>query len=113
MSGAQVSVGHRRYRLGLSASVAALGEKTLSATLARIELSYLGAEENGATGAEIASTIISAFTQLGLEKSVGKSLDPLMGTIEDAASGRLPAGSLGDAAKDGERQLNKLLGRYG
>ena len=95
----------------IDAKVAALPNKDLSAKLARIELTNVGAEKGGATPAQIAATITSAILKgvgpavanLGLNQYLGKDLE---GEIKKEATK-----SLDEAAEKGKEKLKGLLGK--
>ncbi len=101
----------------IDAKVAALPDKDLSAKLARIELTNVGADKGGATPAQIAEKIASvilkgvgpAVANLGLNQYLGKNLEQirdLEGGLKEKASR-----SLGDTAEKGKEKLKGLLGQ--
>jgi hypothetical protein len=101
----------------IDAKVAALPNKDLSAKLARIELTNVGADKGGASATQIAQTVTSALIKgvgpavanLGLNQYLGKSLDQvknLEGDVKQEA-----AKSLDEAAEKGKEKLKGLLGK--
>jgi hypothetical protein len=102
----------------INAKVAALGDKSMSANLPRIQLNNIGEKSGGATGAEITRQVIDAIIagvgpavgNLGLDKYVGKSLDEAKALLDEKVGSEIGE-SLGDKAKEGAEGLKNLLGK--
>jgi len=102
----------------IDAIVAALGNKSHSAKLPRIQLSNIGGKTGGATGAEIARQVTNAIiaeagpaiATLGLEKYVGKSLDEAKTLLNDKVGDQV-GGALEEKTKEGAESLKKLFGK--
>ena len=102
----------------IEASVAALGDKRLSAELPRIQLNGIGEKSGGATGAEVARQVLNAIitrvgpavADLGLDKYLGKSLEEAKALLEKKVVDQVGE-SLGEKAKEGTEGLKKLLGK--
>jgi hypothetical protein len=98
----------------IHANVAALGDKSLSAKLPRIQLNDIGEKSGGATGGEVARQVIEAIiarvgpavANLGLDKYLGKSLDEAKSLLDEKVGK-----SLGGKTKEGAEGLKKLLDR--
>jgi len=101
----------------IDARVAALPDKDLSAKLARIELTNVGADQGGASAAQVAEKITTALLKgvapavasLGLNQYLGKSRDQikdLESNLKEEATR-----SLGGAAEKGTEKLKGLLGK--
>ena len=102
----------------IDAIVAALGNKSHSAKLPRIQLNNIGGKSGGATGAEIARQVTNAIiaevgpaiATLGLDKYVGKSLDEAKTLLNDKVGNQV-GGALEEKAKEGAEGLKKLFGK--
>jgi hypothetical protein len=102
----------------IDARVAALGDKTHSAKLPRIQLNNIGEKSGGATGAEIASQITSAIiaetgpaiAKLGLDKYVGKSLEEAKSLLNEKVGAQV-GGAIEEKTKEGAESLKNLFGK--
>lgn len=102
----------------IDAIVAALGNKSHTAELPRIQLNDIGGKSGGATGAEIAKQVTNAIiaevgpaiATLGLEKYVGKSLDEAKSLLNEKVGDQV-GGALEETTKEGTESLKKLFGK--
>ena len=102
----------------INATVAALGNKSRSAKLPRIQLNNIGAKSGGATGAEIAKQVTNAIiaevgpaiATLGLDKYIGKSLDEAKSLLNEKVGDQV-GGAIEEKTKTGAESLKNLLGK--
>ena len=81
----------------VSARVAALGDKPLSADLPRIELRDIGKNKGGATPTDVSETVINALLEqsrsavmnMGIDQYLGKSLDEVKQQLGSKIEGAL------------------------
>lgn len=100
----------------IDAIVAALGDKTHTAKLPRIQLNDIGKKSGGATGAEIAKQVTNAIiaevgpavATLGLDKYIGKSLDEARSLLNEKV-GEQVGGAIEEKAKQGAESLKHLF----
>ena len=99
----------------VDARVAALGDKTQTANLPRIQLNNIGdPASGGATGADVTRQVLNAIiakvgpavANMGLDKYVGKSLDEAKALLNEKVDG-----ALNEKAKQGVEGLKQLLDR--
>ena len=102
----------------IDAIVAALGNKSHSTKLPRIQLNNINGKTGGATGAEIARQVTNAIiaevgpaiATLGLEKYVGKSLDEAKTLLNDKVKNQI-GGALEEKTKEKTEGLKKLFSK--
>lgn len=102
----------------IDAKVAALGNKSHTAELSRIQLNNIGdPASGGTTGAEVTrqvmdaiiAKVVPAVATLGLDKYVGKSLDEAKALLDEKVGDQV-GDALGEKAREGTEGLKKLLG---
>jgi hypothetical protein len=105
----------------VSARIAALGDKSLSANLPRIELKDIGKSSGGATATEVSEKVVNALMEksrtavmnLGVDKYLGKSLDEvksqLGSKVQDALNENTGSG-VEDTLKKGGDAVKGLFG---
>lgn len=103
----------------IDAKVAALGDKSHSASLSRIQLNNIGdPSSGGVTGAEVTRQVMKAIiaevgpavATLGLDKYVGKTLEEARSLVNEKVQKQLGE-SLGNKAMEGTDNLKNLLGK--
>jgi len=103
----------------VDARVAALGDKSQTASLPRIQLNNIGdPSKGGVTGAEVTRQVLNAIiakvgpavANMGLDKYVGKSLDEAKALLNEKV-GEQVGGTLEKKTKEGTESLKQLLDR--
>lgn len=103
----------------VDARVAALGDKSQTASLPPIQLNNIGdPAKGGATGAEVTRQVLSAIiakvgpavANMGLDKYVGKSLDEAKALLNEQVDEKI-GGTLKEKTEKGAESLKQLLDR--
>jgi len=103
----------------IDARVAALGDKSRTANLPRIQLNNIGdPAKGGTTGAEVTRQVLNAIiarvgpavANMGLDKYVGKSLEEAKALLNEKVDEKV-GGALNEKAKQGAEGLKQLLDR--
>ena len=103
----------------IDARVAALGDKSRSADLPRIQLNNIGdPARGGATGTEVTRQVVNAIiakvgpavANMGLDKYLGKSVDEAKALLKEKVDGQV-SDTLKEKTQQGADSLKQLLGK--